>query len=932
MAAATLVVAAVAMLPLVAARVSAQESATAPTPLPATERGSIAGQVFDRESGQPLPYATVEVVGLRLGGQTDLDGRYRIAGVPVGAHQVRARHIGHQPQLLDSVRVRAREATVVNFSLATASQQLAAVEIVAEATTRGTSDVALLAMRKAAPAVMDGISAEAMSRAPGSDAADAITRVTGVSVVDRKFVIVRGLPERYSNTLLNGVELPSPEPLKKVVPLDIFPASLLESIVTAKTATPDRPADFAGGSVEIRTKEFPENRVAHLSLTTGYNSLATFDALPTVPWRGMDYLGFDAGGTRTRPGGDPFADPERWGERVRNVWTPATRRSLPELGMAASFGGQRDPEGTPLGYIVALNYGTKTDYVPQRLYRFVTDDETGTADRGFVARETQRSVDWGGIANLSLRIGQGQKFGWKNLYTRNAEESVSDRIGFETYLGDFTNRIYQVRYVTRDFMQTQLTGDHHLRFFHDSRVEWKATGSLSRRAEPDNRSAVYSTGSEQQILATNPPTLWFRFLADRQWSGHLDWQTPFSLPLGSSGSVKFGGSYRDKRRAFDAEFYRFLVLPGRNTDAALTLPPEQALAPENIGATFGLEAPGTYALPYRSTDRVSAGYTMLDLRVTPWVRVVGGMRVERWTLDMQQGTAALPVGDPIQRATTDRLWSGNATISLSERMNLRLAGYQTLARPDPRELSEENFTAVTGECSTSGNPLLRPSRISNADVRWEVYPSATGLFSVGGFYKRFTSPIIETVTIPGSGRCAVFPTNADDAFNYGAEVEVRTSLAFLPLISDRFDASLNTTLVRTTTNWRPGGAAPLVKLPMQGQSDYIANLTLQYTDSVGGLSASLVGNAFGDRIVRYGTTIEGTGGRLVQIPHVYEKGRLTLDAKLTQRVGRRTTLSLSGRNLTNAATAFYQDSRAGRVPTGYQASGVSVSIGVGRAF
>lgn len=911
-------------------RADAQQPAAMPAP--AGERGSIAGRVFDKESGQPLPYATVDVVALRLGGQTDLDGRYRIAGIPLGVHQVRARHIGHQAQIIDSVRVQGREATVVSFSLSTAAQQLSAVAIVAAPVTTGNSEVALLAMRKAAAAVMDGVSAEAMSRAPGSDAADAIVRVTGVSVVDDKFVVVRGLPERYSNTLLNGVELPSPEPLKKVVPLDIFPASLLESIVTTKTATPDRPADFAGGSVEIRTKEFPDNRVAQVSFTAGYNSLSTFAALPAIPWRGLDYLGFDAGGRRARPGGNPVSESgagaERWGEGVRNVWTPEPRRVLPELGFTASLGGQHDPEGRPLGYIFSLNYGTKTDWVPERLYRFVTNDVTGAADRGFLASEVQQSVDWGGIANFAMRVGPANKLGWKNLYTRNAEEAVANRIGFETYNGDNTSRTYQVRYVTRDFMQTQITGDHHLARLHQSRMEWKATRSHSERDEPDNRSAIYGTGNEERIAG--PPTLWFRYLTDRQWSGNLDWQTPFELPFGSTATVRAGGSYRDKRREFVGEFYRFLVLS--STDPALLLPPERALAPENIGSTFGVESPGSYALPYRSTDLVGAGYAMLDLRATERLRLVGGVRVERWTLVMQQGTEALPVGDPIDRATTDRLWSGNATISFGERMNLRLAAYQTLARPDPRELSEENFTAVTGECSTSGNPLLRPSRIENADVRWEMYPSPTTLFSIGTFYKKFSAPIIETVTLPGSSRCSVFPTNADDATNYGLEVETRAPLGFLPFLSDRFEASFNSTYVQTSTNWRPGDGTELLELPMQGQSDYIVNLSLQYTDTAGGLSGSVVANAFGDRIIRYGTAVGVTDGSFVQIPHVYERGRVTLDAKVTRRVGRRTTVSISGRNLTNAAVEFYQDSEAGRVPTGYQASGISVAMGIGRAF
>lgn len=238
--------------------------------------------MVDAETGRPLQYVQVSVESLRLGAQTDLDGRFTIRAVPVGPRVVFARLIGFKASRIENVAVVADQATVVNVALSTAPRQLQGIVVTADVEQRTSSEAGMLAMQKAAPSVSDGISAEAMSRTPTANAADAITRVTGVSVVDNRFVVVRGLGERYSNTLLNGAELPSPEPTKKVVPLDIFPASLLESVVTTKTATPDRPADFSGGSVEIKTKEFPENRVAQVSITAAFDLGLPDDSVATA--------------------------------------------------------------------------------------------------------------------------------------------------------------------------------------------------------------------------------------------------------------------------------------------------------------------------------------------------------------------------------------------------------------------------------------------------------------------------------------------------------------------------------------------------------------------------------------------------------------------------------------------------------------------------
>ena len=447
---------ATAMPSVLTAQVAPAAPATAPA---AGARGYLVGQVVDKASARPLPATNVLVIGTTLRTQTDLDGRFRLP-VPAGVYSVRAFRLGNLAVQQDGVKITVGVSTSVTFALGAAVVQLQAQTVTA-APTKANSEDALLAMQRASSRVSDGISAEAIKRAPGANAGDAVVRITGVSIVDKKFAVVRGLAERYSNTLLNGVELPSPEPQKKIVPLDIFPSELLESIVVSKTATPDKPGDFAGGSVEVTTKEFPNTRVADFSVNTGYNSVSTFKDFSLAPQRGLDYLGFDAGGRRQAPKVVPTGNTstgalEAFDESLRNVWTPTPTAVLPNFGGTLNFGGRLGGDNAPFGYVLSANLAHATDATPNRFFQIVLD-RSGLAETSATVSEATTTTDLGGIANFAVRLGASNKIGWKNLYTRNAEELLSNAITYSPLDGiGESSALYQVRYVTRTLLQSQL--------------------------------------------------------------------------------------------------------------------------------------------------------------------------------------------------------------------------------------------------------------------------------------------------------------------------------------------------------------------------------------------------------------------------------------------------------------------------------------------
>lgn len=919
-------------------------SAAAPAAPTSAAVGAIAGRVLDNATGQPLLSAQVAVQGRTVGDVSDLDGRFRVERVPVGLHVVVVRRIGYLPARIDSVMVRAGQATVLTIPLESAAQRLASVKVQADAPPRRTSsDAGLLAARQQAATLTDGVSAEQIAKSPDSDAADAMKRVTGVSVMDDKFIVVRGLSERWSNTLLNGAELPSPEPLRKVVPFDIFPASLLESVVTSKSATPDRPGDFAGGSVEIRTKEFPDQRTAQLSVSQSYNSLATFEMLALERRSFRDWLGSGMA-SRAMPAGAPdrlVPASERYTESLRNVWTPVARRIAPNLGVAFNAGGQRTVRGQPLGGVFSLTYASRVESQPDRLWQLALASNAPPF-QGQVYREASDVVDWGAIFNTTLRLGTLTKFGWKNLYTRNAETYSATYNGFDSQRNDLELRGYQMRYVERDFLQSQLTGDHVLPFLLGSRVEWKATTGFARRDEPDNRTLRYVRDPADSVfqlsVITDRVFLRPRYLDDRQWSAQGDWSVPFSL-RGRTGQVKAGGSHRDKRRDFDSREYEYFLNPARRSEASVlfTLPPEQVFAPENIGPFFSLVRQVGSAQPYRGTELVDAAYGMLDVAPFGWLRLVAGARMEHWQATLRVGdslTRANYAGpNPIRRANRDLLPSFNLTARLGERMNLRFAGFRSVSRPDLRELSPDQYVPVGGECPFIGDSELRRSTVGNADARWEWFPRAGELLALGAFYKGFRDPIVETVGTDNAS-CRVTYRNADSATVYGGEVELRRTLDFLPGAMRTLSLSTNATWSRSSVVIPARFGVYPADLALQGQSPFLLNVGASWALPSRRLSLSLLYNRFAERIVRYGVAAADSSGASGQLPSIVEQGRAMLDAKASLGLPGRLTLSMTASNLTDARVLMTVQGSDGfaSIPVGAQRFGRTFGVSVGRDF
>lgn len=917
----------------------------------ATQTGRIAGQVLDGASGRPVVGARVTVQGTTVTTASDIEGRYRTPGVPAGPQTVLVAAIGYQKAAVSGVVVKAGQAVTANITLTPSVVELEELSVEAATPVSSASEAGLLALQQASPTVMDGVSSEEIAKSADTDASESVARIPGVSVVQDR-VVVRGLGERYSATSLNGSVLPSPDPAKKVVPLDIFPTKLLDAVITTKTATPDRPGDFTGGSVDIKTKAFPEQRVLTLSFSGTYNSLSTSESLPLPGLSGSAWFG-KADESRSLPsvpvppllGAANAPETIRFFQSVRNVYTPETWSAPPNFTLAATYGDQL-PSGA-LGWIVAGNYSTGYDAQANRLFRFVRtpsleNEPDGAAGANF--QEASSSVDVSLVANVSARIGGSSILAWRNLFTQSGTDQVYNSDGYNVENASNGYRTYQVRYNSRSLMQSQLSGDHILNFFKGSRLEWRATYAKAAEDEPDNRSLQYLAGPSPEdpgstVLSTpiDRPNTWFSTnLSDRFLIGQLDLSVPFTMRRPDDLILKAGGYYLDRTRDFTNLVFQ-VSLDRTSTSDFRQLPAEQQLAPENIGTYIVANRTEASGLSYYMTESIPAAYAMIDVEALKGVRFTGGLRYEVWNFDLSFQEASDsgppdPTFEPITRQNNDLLPSANVTWSINDRMNLHLAYFQSVARPDGRELSPNYFMPIAGECSLLGNSDLQRTSVSNADVRFEFYPAAGEILSVGGFYKYFSDPIVEFVTteVGGGANCQITPINATSAQNYGLELNARKVL----LRRESFgtlDVTGNYTYVQSTTNIGPlyesAGFAP----PLVLQSPHLVNASLGWNSANGAFGVTVLVNYFADRIIRYGliTPIE-TG--LEIIPDVVEQGRFTLDAKASASLWNGWQLSLSGQNLTNTSLLYTQETTDGPVPVAQSELGVRISLGVSYAF
>lgn len=891
----------------------------------AAQAGRIGGRVVDAATGQPVAGARVAVIVQPVrSAVTGVDGTFTIRGVPGGTYSVAASHIGHATKTVTGVQVGANGAVTLDISLAAQAVSLGGITVTA-ARERGSVARALDEQRTAV-GVVNSVTSEQIARSPDSDAAQAVQRVSGVTVQDGKYVFVRGLGERYTTTSLNGARIPSPEPERKVVPLDLFPAGLLQSITTSKTFTPDQPGDFSGAQVNIRTREFPARSTFTFSFASAYNTVGTARTLPFAPSAGNEWLAF-GGRSREVPfmvrGAGSFAnltrdDMTRIAGSFRNTWSARPASELPNLSSGFSLGGTRGIFGRDVGYLASGTYTRAAEASEEQIRATVIagQDARPQIESQFAGTTGRTSVLWGGLFNLSTKLGTAGRVSLNNSYNRGADNEARRESGFtERINANLPLDIERLRYVERSVRSNQFSGEYLIAG--RNKVDWSLTSSGVERVEPDRSEIVYARERDPATGVELAPA-WFggsnegavRTFSDLRETS-LEGGANFQREI-RGHRIKVGGLYRATDRQADNHAYSISAL------GTLTREQREARPEEIFDGRY--TAPGSRIFnvtplgaggSYDAEDRLASGYGMVELALMEKVRFIGGARLERSevVLNAAPTSGAAVTSRP---SYTDVLPSAAVNVSLTDVQNLRFSLTRTLSRPEYRELAPVLYREVLGGESVRGNPELRRALIDNADARWEWYPGSGQLLSFGLFAKRFHDPI-ERVYLATSGTPVVTFVNARQATNYGLETEMRTDLGMLSETLEPLTVFANATLMRSRIEIGDSLSSKTSdRRPMVGQSPYVLNTGVTYAD--GGTSATLLFNVAGRRIV---------SAAEAPLPDVYELPRHVLDLSLRFPVGRGVEAKVDARNLLDEP----YEVRQGDLVREYHRIGRTLSVG-----
>jgi hypothetical protein len=914
--------------------------------------GRIEGRVVDAESDEPLFDAAVEVLETGDEVRTDEDGRYALE-LPPGSYTLRCYYPFYLTERYPDVRVRRGGRVRLELRLdldAAADSSVEVREVVARAEIQ--TEAAQLLERQNAATVSDNISAQEMSRGSSGTASEAARRVTGASVVDDRYVYVRGLGERYGNTLFNGTLLPSPEPDRRVVPLDIFPTNLLGSFQIVKTATPDIPADFAGGSSQITTRTYPGEFTLRLGASVGANSQVTFQDTAMADVGNLDFLGYDDGsrdilaglpseqiliGT-TRPDGTVMTPEsvEGWGEGLHNVFYPTTRTAWPNLSLNFSVGDTVDVDPVRIGYSLGLTYsnGIRGGEQLERSYSLGevdTDGDTIMDSSELIVRSNYsgeravNSVLWGLLGNFALELEHDQTLALNLLFTRKADNAFLRLMGKDPD-ESLPTRYDRLQYTGRDLFFGQVIGDHALPAVGDSELHWQLNLSTTNRDEPDTREVLYqavdAAGSGWEFADGSQSGSHFASeMSEISGGGGIDWTFHLNRNDLTPRLIKLGGMTQYRDRTFAARRFRFLR-QRRGDPAAFLLPADELFTQEHIGPDLRLQEATRVDDTYNATQLLGAGYGMLDLTLLPGFRVIGGVRAEYSDQEVvTRNPYAAPGSEPVAAGltTTDFFPSVNVVLGVADDMNLRFAVAETIARPEFRELTPFAYFDFVGGQMVYGNPDLQSSRILNLDLRWEWFHQAGEVIALSAFYKDLARPI-EAVLMPTTELARSYQ-NAAAARVAGAELEVRSSFGFIheALAGLSFVGNFTYVWSRVELDTSQLGVQTRNDRPLQGQSPYVINLGLEYANEDWGTRLRLMYNVMGERIDQVGA---------MGLPDIYEQPRHLLDFVAEQDLDLGMSLKLTVQNMLDQRVRYTQE---GNVVSEYR-PGVNVNVAFSWAY
>ncbi|MDO5614721.1 MAG: TonB-dependent receptor [Cruoricaptor ignavus] len=781
------------------------------------------------------------------------------------------------------------------------------------------TEAAIMTEMRTAKQVVSAISAEQITKGVDRNAAQAIQRVPGVTIVDGRFIMIRGVAERYNNTLINGAVAPSTEVDRRTFSFDLIPSGVLDRMVILKTATADKPGDFAGGIIEIITNEESAN-FDKLDIGLGFRTNTTFKDYYQSKGSATDAFGFDYD-YRTLPSNFPStnaiknnpASAQRASRLLFNNFNPRKETAFPDGGLGYTFGRRFRLGKANVSTVNAFNWSNSYESREQKTDAYFALNAGQTSpqhwedyrDRIF-QNETRISL----LSNWVFRLNSKNTIKFKNLFNQIGENETVLREGHNfQQRQDQTYRNYLLGYRARSIYIGQLIGEHR---FTNSQLDWVGGFNFLYENEPDLRRfrTLSNLTDPNSFYMIDPPSS--NLFDTSRYFGTLD-------EIGGNFGINYSKSFKDsedftwlklkaglygdyKQREFTSRYMSY-TLPGflsqARRDYLINQPLSTVFSRANVNAVDGwrLQEGTTPRDSYDAQNILGAGYVMADIPLGRFDINVG-LRAEHNILKLQSTSET---GQPIDvdNPVTSILPSGNIGYKITDRSQLRLGYSRTVNRPEFREIAPFLFYDFKFNVARDGNPNLKTATIDNFDLRYEIYPSRGEVINLGVFAKRFQNPIENVNRIVTENRMFSYG-NADKALVYGAELEVRKSLANvfanIPILN-RMSVNLNASYIFSEVDLGDKAVSQQRVRALQGQSPYIINAALNY-ESLKGFGANLVYNRFGNRIFAVSDD---------NFPSIYELSRDNLDLTFYKNISEKVTVKLGVQNLLDAPFRFYED-------------------------
>jgi hypothetical protein len=906
-----------------------------------SQNGSLKGTIVSKTNHETIPGANVFLQGTTLGTSTDLDGNYAINYIPAGEYVVVGSFISYKPDTLYNIKIEKGKTVILNFELEEVVFALEGVNIVAKKQTD--TEISMISTIKQSNLIINGVSAAQISKSQDKDAAEVIKRVPGVTIMDDRFVYVRGLSERYNSVWINNTSSPSTESDQRAFSFDVIPSNMIDNILVYKTPAPELPSDFAGATIQIFTKNVPDENHFGISYQASFIEGTSFNNFYAYKGGKTDFLGFDDG-TRKLPGIVPSTADMYTLQDYRDGTPPeviqARKTELTAIGrsfqetstankstapidnkLSVDFAFNINSDKVKISNVTSLSYkyGFFSDQVQRATFEvYDTINDKSVYIYSFLDDVYRKNVQIGGIHNWSFTT-KRSVYEFRNLFNQIGSSRMTYRNGIDFYRDANKVQAYELAYMSRTIYSGQISGNH--KFIDDNLIlTWIGGFSYGGKLEPDVRriytvsTRVLGDSGEYNYL---PYKLDYASTVNTESNGRLFSETKEYIFTGSVNieykmlfgswqpSIKAGIYIDDKSRDFHLRTFGIsrAAMQQNFNNKILYQPVDSVYADTNFNFNNGvkLEENTVPEYSYNANTRLIAGYIGLKLPFLNNFSLYGGIRVEKFDRFLGGFQAVQSETPDIVLDTLNIYPSAVLTYNISNKSLFRLSYGTTVNHPEYREIAPYAFYDFEQSATVYGNPELKDCYIQNLDFRFEYYPSPTDFLNAGFFYKKFRNPI-EMNLFPASNGWDFVAVNAIKATDYGAEVEFRKSFASLNGESafagmmKKVSFTFNGTYIVGTVEKNDDYVRDK-KRALYGQSPYVINAGLYYQDEMRGWSGSLLFNMIGKRIVIVGTPT---------IPNVYEMPRALLDFTISKRFGNNFTLKFGAKNLIDDPVVWRQ--------------------------